>query len=292
MSKSKYILGLDLGIASIGWAVYETPNIPSNSGRIIDCGVRIFDAAENPKDKSSLSADRRNARGMRRTIRRKAYRLSCVRKQLVESGLISTIELQNLFAPIKNNKSVESSKNVSFLANYDPQNTEQQILVKQFQQINQQQSIQDFSSYKLNAQEAYNGIYDVYALRYIALDQKISNQHLAQILIHLAKHRGFKSNRKDLAPTSQNAKEKQSVNSSLQNNQKELENYRTIGEMLYVLKQNNSGTKHIKIRNSSYWSDSYHHMFHRENQDGNTIKNIMQEAETILKKQQLLGNLV
>lgn len=39
--------------------------------------------------------------------------------------------------------------------------------------------------------------YDVYELRYQALDHQLTNTQLAQVLIHLAKHRGFKSNRKN-----------------------------------------------------------------------------------------------
>ena len=37
------IIGLDIGIASVGWAVVE------NGKRIIDLGVRTFDKAETAK---------------------------------------------------------------------------------------------------------------------------------------------------------------------------------------------------------------------------------------------------
>ena len=38
------IIGIDTGIASVGWAVIDT-----NSGKIIDLGTRIFEAAEIAK---------------------------------------------------------------------------------------------------------------------------------------------------------------------------------------------------------------------------------------------------
>ena len=50
MQLNKYIIGLDLGIASIGWAVYD-----DESKQMVDIGVRIFDAAEHPKTKESLA---------------------------------------------------------------------------------------------------------------------------------------------------------------------------------------------------------------------------------------------
>ena len=56
-----YALGLDIGITSVGWSVI---NLDIN--RIEDLGVRIFNAAENPKDGSSLALPRRLARGRRR----------------------------------------------------------------------------------------------------------------------------------------------------------------------------------------------------------------------------------
>jgi CRISPR-associated endonuclease Csn1 len=49
----RYVLGLDLGIASIGWAIYDI-----DKSTIEKCGVRLFDAAENPKTKESLATPR------------------------------------------------------------------------------------------------------------------------------------------------------------------------------------------------------------------------------------------
>jgi CRISPR-associated endonuclease Csn1 len=51
--------GLDIGIASVGWAVL-------GENRIIDLGVRCFDKAETAKEGDSLNLTRRMARLTRR----------------------------------------------------------------------------------------------------------------------------------------------------------------------------------------------------------------------------------
>ena len=91
-----YALGLDIGIASVGWSV-----INLDVKRIEDLGVRIFNAAENPKDGSSLAAPRRIARGRRRLLRRKAYRVNRVRKMIVENNILTRTELNSLFDSIE-----------------------------------------------------------------------------------------------------------------------------------------------------------------------------------------------
>lgn len=212
----KYVLGLDLGITSIGWAIYDM-----ESTTIEKCGVRLFDAAENPKDKSPLAQPRREARGMRRRIRRRAYRMQKIKDHLINSELVSKEELANLFNSTTKTKSGTSH-------------------------------------------------YDVYELRYLALDSLLSNQQLARVLIHLAKHRGFKSNRK---------KDKSvdgTVNKSLAENRKLLEenSYRTVGEMLYkndtfsTNKRNRFGEYRVMLQRSD----------------------IGEEAKIILDTQQRLGN--
>lgn len=93
MDKAKtYTLGLDIGIASIGWAVVENTFDPTTKEmvpyRLLRTGVRIFDAAENPKDGGSLAADRREARSVRKRLRRRSQRLKQLKKILQENGFI------------------------------------------------------------------------------------------------------------------------------------------------------------------------------------------------------------
>lgn len=63
------ILSFDIGINSIGWAFVENEELK-------DCGVRIFHGTEDPKDKKSLALPRRNARSVRRRLRRRKARLN------------------------------------------------------------------------------------------------------------------------------------------------------------------------------------------------------------------------
>lgn len=58
-----YILGLDIGIASVGWAMVEIDE-DENPICLIDLGVRVFERAEVPKTGDSLAAARRLARSV------------------------------------------------------------------------------------------------------------------------------------------------------------------------------------------------------------------------------------
>mgnify|MGYP003290570924 CR=1 FL=1 len=88
----KYTIGLDIGIASVGWAV-----INNDKSRIEDLGVRVFKKAEEP-DGKSLNLARREARGTRRRIRRRAMRMKKVKNLFVKYGLINTDELHELYS--------------------------------------------------------------------------------------------------------------------------------------------------------------------------------------------------
>lgn len=91
----KYVLGLDLGVASIGWGCLLLDD-NDEIKRILDHGVVTFKALDN--DKGQLkNVKRREARGARRIIRRRAERNRRVKKLVVESGLISLEELNLLF---------------------------------------------------------------------------------------------------------------------------------------------------------------------------------------------------
>ncbi|MBX9597391.1 MAG: type II CRISPR RNA-guided endonuclease Cas9 [Burkholderiales bacterium] len=212
----RYVLGLDLGIASIGWAIYDI-----DKSTIEKCGVRLFDAAENPKTKESLATPRRLARGQRRRIRRRAYRMEKIKEYLIQSGLLTQDELAKLFISPEKTPSKSSR-------------------------------------------------YDVYELRYQALDHQLTNTQLAQILIHLAKHRGFKSNRKN--DKSVDGK----INNKLKENHQLLidKSYRSIGEMLY--KDDDFSTN----RRNRF--GEYRVMLQRTD--------IEDEARIILERQQQLGN--
>lgn len=74
----KLVLGLDIGITSVGWSI-----INQDDGSIVDCGVRLFEegtAEENLK--------RRTKRSSRRLKRRLRNRLDDAKKLLIKHNLI------------------------------------------------------------------------------------------------------------------------------------------------------------------------------------------------------------
>lgn len=166
----KYCIGLDLGIASVGWAVLKLDEklIPE---KIIDCGVRIFETAEVPKTGESLAVERRIARGARRRLSRRRTRI---------------IELKKIFA------------NVGVATDL----------------------------IHLNEKEV-----SVWDLRVKALDEKLSISELARCILHIAKRRGFKSNRK-VELEEKNADSKYKVFMNENKKLMELKNYRSIAEMI------------------------------------------------------------
>ncbi len=85
MSKT-YTIGLDIGIASVGWCVLGETHI-------IDLGVRTFDKAETAKEGESLNLARRSARLMRRRLFRRAWRLKKLARLLKSEGLIADTKI-------------------------------------------------------------------------------------------------------------------------------------------------------------------------------------------------------
>ncbi len=77
----KFTLGIDIGIASVGWAV-----VSNDTKEIQESGVRLFSSAE-----ASQNADRRGFRGTRRNTRRKQERLKML-ESFLESKLVKRPE--------------------------------------------------------------------------------------------------------------------------------------------------------------------------------------------------------
>lgn len=68
----KYIIGLDIGIGSVGWAVVRNDD---DCKRLEDFGVRIFESGEIIESNKNIRKGqrRRKYRGMRRRIRRRNH---------------------------------------------------------------------------------------------------------------------------------------------------------------------------------------------------------------------------
>jgi len=147
----RYVLGLDLGPSSIGWAAVKTDEkgdfcglatIKDGHNNIPAIGVRIFPAGvdninqgqrEEPKNKK-----RREARSVRRMLRRRRARRLRLFSVLVANGLMPTNDEENRGGQNK----------------------------------------------------------DPYELRAKAVSKKVSLKELGRIFLHIAKRRGFQSNRR------------------------------------------------------------------------------------------------
>ena len=92
----RYSIGLDIGIASVGFAVMEI-NDDDRPFRIVRIGSRVFDKPENPKNGASLALPRREARGMRRRIRRRSHRKDRIRHLIINEGILTVQQMESLY---------------------------------------------------------------------------------------------------------------------------------------------------------------------------------------------------
>lgn len=93
-----YIIGLDVGIGSIGWSVIRNDE---NCKRIEDFGVRIFDSGELDQGKSRKSQERRGFRSGRRLVTRRKHRKFRLKAHLYNIGFVTEHDL-NVFYETSN----------------------------------------------------------------------------------------------------------------------------------------------------------------------------------------------
>ena len=156
--EKNYILGLDIGISSVGWGLLEL-DANNNPYKIIDVGSRIFTPGEVEKTGDSRAKERREKRGARRISRRREFRLDRVRNLLYENGYLKG----NI------NSNIVSEKNEELSIIFD-------------NMINNYYKEKNSNPYMLKVE---------------ALDRKLTNDELSIILVHYAKKRGYKSNREE-----------------------------------------------------------------------------------------------
>lgn len=193
MQKLNYSLGLDIGISSVGWGILELDE-NKNPIKIVDAGVRIFSPGENVKTGESKAEARRIKRGVRRIIRRRNYRLDCVKNLLYQYGYLKS--------------DLDENSNVS--------DKEEQLK-------------NEFNN--MVAKYYENNPTNPYKLKVDALNRKLTNEELSIILVHYAKHRGYSSNREEeTSKDSENGK----VKNSIKINEQEIKdkNYQTVSEMI------------------------------------------------------------
>lgn len=214
-----YILGLDIGIASVGWAMVEIDE-EENPIRLIDLGVRVFERAEVPKTGDSLAAARRLARSVRRLTRRRAHRLLRARRLLKREGVLQAADFDE-------NGLIKSLPNTPW------------------------------------------------QLRAAALDRKLTPLEWSAVLLHLIKHRGYLSQRKNEGETAD--KELGALLKGVADNAHALQtgDFRTPAELALNKFEKESG--HIRNQRGDY-----SHTFSR--------KDLQAELNLLFEKQKEFGN--
>lgn len=220
VSTQPYVLGIDLGSASLGWALIRLDGTGSPVGLLSDnevhtrnvpsCGVRIFEPGvdgtaldiEQGKDQSK-AVERRTARLHRRQLRRRAYRQSKLFQLLQERGLLP--------------RSGSSAK----LSSSQERHTVLTRLDRElWERWRTASGVGNFAQLPL------------YCLRRTALDQKLEPFEIGRILYHLSQRRGFKSNRKEGGKTAEKEKELGAVKAGIASLREKIaaSGARTLGE--------------------------------------------------------------
>ena len=167
------ILGLDIGIASCGSAVLST----SKDSPIEFLGVRCFEAAEVPKTREPKSKERRDARGLRRVIRRRRQRMAEIRRLFVAHGLLEMLDPEDL-------------------------------------------------------KQKGKPMPCPWKLRTVGLDRALKPEEFARALLHIAKRRGFKSNKKSDGGENAPPDGKRML-AGVESLKEKVQAWRTVGEMMY-----------------------------------------------------------
>ncbi len=158
-----YILGLDIGSSSIGWAVMEIAGEGEAAG-IAGAGARVFEAGmddvESGKD-SSRAAARREARSIRRRLERRSRRLMKLGGALQRRGLLPEGDIKAAMAR-----------------------------KEYFDKLDAELATKD---------GAADAAMLPYRLRAKALDEALTPHEIGRALYHLCQRRGYKSNRKDVS---------------------------------------------------------------------------------------------
>jgi CRISPR-associated endonuclease Csn1 len=206
--KQKYILGLDLGSASLGWALIALDSA-DDPVSLIRAGVRIFEPGvdgtsmeiEQGKDQSK-AVERRTARLHRRQLRRRAARQ------------------RDLFRLLQRHSLLPAPETLSG----SPEEQRHSILNELDQQL----------THKWKAAFPPNRFAQLplYYLRKKALDNPLEAHEIGRILFHLIQLRGFLSNRRESKQNPEQKKELGLVKTEIHSLEQEIleAGARTLGE--------------------------------------------------------------
>lgn len=227
---SNYMIGLDIGIGSVGWSVMDYEN-----GKINDFGVRIFDSGENIKDRDRDSQKRRGFRSQRRQIRRRHHRKERLKFLLSKFGITTIDKLNSWY---KDGNAI--SKKIDVLGNG-----------------------KDYRSK------------DIYALRAIGLENQLTGEELAAVLLHICNHRGYKAFYDTEETEEDSLKGVNKVEEIMNRNR-----YKTVGEM--YAKSEEFANPNENFKNFSF----VHNAKSREEHYIVTRSQTEKEVKLILDKQQ------
>ena len=193
MKYIKYILGLDIGSNSIGWALIQL-DLLQKTKRIIATGSRII-----PMDQKVLS-DFGKGITISPTAQRTSYRNArhCQERHLLRRERLHRVLHILGFLPTHYDKQIDFSKRYGkFVDNTEPKiayNEGKFLFMDSFQEM-----LADFKSHqpdlfytKKNGEESkipYD--WTIYYLRKKALSQKISKEELAWIILNFNQKRGY-----------------------------------------------------------------------------------------------------
>lgn len=176
----EYILGLDIGVASVGWALIGQKD--GKPDRLIRLGSRVFDAGMDEGSfeagkENSRNATRRQARQARRMTERRVRRQAKLYRLLARAGLLPEGDHPELLRG-------------------PPREERARYVHEQLKSFDA-----DLKKKHLHGKPGRHQLEQVwpYWLRARALTEKLEPYELGRALYHLGQRRGFLSNRKELA---------------------------------------------------------------------------------------------
>ena len=263
------VLGFDIGVASIGWALVEDSVLK-------DCGVRIFTNAENTKDGSSLALPRREARSVRRRLARRKARLNELKRLITaEFGL-------NLEDFLANAGELPRAYKLSKceIADYDS--------YKKRKAIRKNNNTQEKE--KL-AQELEKCDTNPYKLRFEALNResKLEPLEFARVILHIAKHRGYGNKHAKDSNDNDSGKVKKAISQNADIMSQK--GYKSVGEYLYKEFYQQKRDLSEKSSNNAFATQEFQNVRNKKDNYARCVaqSELKRELELIFEKQKRLG---
>jgi CRISPR-associated endonuclease Csn1 len=231
-----YVLGIDLGSASLGWALVALDHTGNACG-LLRAGVRTFDpgvegtdlAIQQGRDESS-SAKRRQMRLQRRHLRRRAAR---------QRELFELLQQHALLPPYP--ETIPPQR---------PHVTNAQKSEMRHALLNALDlDLSERWKPRMTALPAAAHVLP-YFLRATALSERLEPHEVGRALYHLGQRRGFKSNRREIARTKEQEKEKSKVYAGITEIESEMRQRgaQTLGSFFASLDPTDEKQKRIRNR--------------------------------------------